>query len=78
MEQDSFVEEQRISDAADELSEWGPATDSHPMQTRTRTALQEGRPRKRFEQYVDYSSSEDQSMEEGSPTRCKTTTSRGT
>ena len=61
------MEEQRISDAADELSEWGPATDSHPMQTRTRTALQEGRPRKRFEQYVDYSSSEDQSMDEGIP-----------
>ena len=67
IEQESFVEEQRISDAADELSEWGPATDSHPMQTRTRTALQEGRPRRRFEQYVDYSSSEDQSMEEGVP-----------
>ena len=56
--EESFVEEQRMSDAADELSEWGPATDSHPMQTRTRTALQEGRPRRRFEQYADYSSSE--------------------
>ena len=44
--EESFVEEQRMSDAADELSEWGPAMDSHPMQTRTRTALQEGRPRR--------------------------------
>ena len=58
------MEEQRLSDAADELSGAGPATDSHPMQTRTRTALQEGRPRRRFEQYADYSSSEDQSMNE--------------
>ena len=64
VEEESFVEEQRISDAADELSGAGPATDSHPMQTRTRTALQEGRPRRRFEQYADYSSSEDQSMDE--------------
>ena len=64
VEEGSFVEEQRLSDAADELSEWGPATDSHPMQTRTRTALQEGRPRRRFEQYADYSSSNEQSMDE--------------
>ena len=63
VEEESFVEEQRLSDAADELSEWGPASDSHPMQTRTRTALQEGRPRRRFEQYADYSSSDDQSVE---------------
>ena len=61
------MEEQRLSDAADELSEWGPATDSHPMQTRTRTALQEGRPRRRFEQYADYSSSDEQSMDERAP-----------
>ena len=63
VEEGSFVEEQRLSDAADELSEWGPASDSHPMQTRTRTALQEGRPRRRFEQYADYSSSDEQSVE---------------
>ena len=64
VEEGSFVEEQRLSNAADELSEWGPATDSHPMETRTRTALQEGRPRRRFEQYADYSSSEEQSLDE--------------
>ena len=39
IEEGSLVEEQRLSDAEDEISEWGPATDSQPMQTRTRTAL---------------------------------------
>ena len=57
------MEEQRLSDAADELSEWGPATDSHPMETRTRTALQKGCPLRRFEQYANYSSSEEQSLD---------------
>ena len=67
VEKGSFVEEQRLSDAADELSEWGPASDSHAMQTRTRTALQEGRSRRCFEQYADYSSSDEQSVGEEAP-----------
>ena len=50
-----------MSEAVDELSEWGPATDPHPMQTRTRTGLQEGRPKRRFEHYANYSSSDEQS-----------------
>ena len=49
--------------SADEFSGSGPATDSHSRQTRTRTALQGGRPRRRFEQYADYSSSDEQSVE---------------
>ena len=67
IEEGSFVEEQRLSEAADELSEEDLMVDSHPMQTRTRTALQEGRPRRRFEQYADFSSVEEPSSEEEVP-----------
>ena len=62
VEKGSFSKEQRLSDAAVELNEWGPATDFHPMQTRTGTALHEGRPWRPFEQYADYSSSDEQSI----------------